>query len=189
MSPRGTKRLSGTHHLRPILPPQLPRYWQTYPRHPMDPDNAPWDHPFDDLWRYAQELSLSHISRLTLDSRPRFLLTGPVWISLYNLQCLHQPWHPPTYADLRQWGRSLHVRLDYPALGGMAGPRPDEPLNDFQLEEIVPRALIVTHLRKWIHNKRQRKSRIRRHLIYTERILPPHITDLAHVVTFIAECL
>ena len=71
----------------------------------------------------------------------------------------------------------------------MAWPLPDEPLNEYQWEEIIPRALIVAHLRMWIHNRRRRRANTRRRLIYAERILPEHVMGLANVIDFIAECL
>ena len=187
--PSGITYLIGTHHLRPIPPAQLSRFWQTYPHHPIDPARAPWNHPFEDLWRYAQEISLSHVSGLTFDTPPRFLLTGPVWRYLHDLQARHRPGPPLTDAHLRTWGLSLHPRLDYPALGGLAWPLPTEPLNEYQWAEIIPRALIVAHLRMWVHSRRRRRAKERRRLIYAERILPPHIMGLTHVIRFISECL
>ena len=186
---QGVSRVTGFHWLRPIPLPLLRRYTHShlFPFHPTNPDNLP--HPFVDLWHYARELGLSHVSYLSLDSRPKFLLTGPVWSALYDLSSRHQPWHPPPDAELRHWARTLHPRLDYPALGGAAGPHPRDSLTPAQAEDLVPRARIVVHLRRWVHRRRQRKSRIKRHLIASERILPPHVLTLANVVACIAECL
>ena len=124
---------------------------------------------------------------------PAFLLTGPAWFRLFNVEEFVRHSADPNgrrpAVDLRTLARLLHPRLDYPPLRGLAWRPRGEGLTTYQQMDLVPRARIEGFLRLWNYRRRYARAVERRRLIYADELLPSPILSLAHVVQFIAECL
>ena len=89
--------------------------------------------------------------------------------------------YPPPFCCTQQWRQ--RVRFAWMDHSTWADHAPEE------LMYLLHRAVVERFIHQWIRRYRVLKAWHKQYSIRTDRILPPQIMELEHVVEFVAACL